>query len=343
MSEPTIVTVRRDAASAIVRVMNTRAIVGQTCTSIIRGRLCTILTFEPTAPGEPLRVHHMAAWMNFYQPIGWDYALCDERNVYFTRTLPPGTIAETQCFDTDYTQNMAGWLTRRAANGYRLVYAWGDTYYFAPSEPAAIVYTVGQRSAEGSRIDTAALCNATEPDEDGRYFIAATSGYFIFADTPGPAPAHTEERTVPLDICRAHIRDGWKPIVRAVAGTNGILIAFLLALSFVCTLMPGFDAASRAGITAMVFMGSLLCAIMLPLLALILRGKAHKSAESLASPHDYPCFCSPRFVMPASGGLICRSDRISGKLSKTDLRLICIFAALLAVLIAIVAAILLIS
>ncbi len=272
----------------VLKALNDRAPDGMTCTAVTRRRFKTVLTFETAPADAPLCIWQTVPWGNFCQPAGWDYALADDTNVYYTRPLPPGTVAVCRTFGPNDTASVAAFLTEQAAAGLHLVAAWRDLFYFTPAPPASLCYTVTHAPPNDPAVlhDTMMLCNAVRPDAANRYFIACNGSLVIHSDTPGLAPAH-EGRRVPFDLCRDRIPQSWRPVFGRLLVMILGLAGLTLTMFAVLFLLPSLDESTRGLATLLLLAGMVIPLVGTPVLAWLLRTGAHKAAARL-SPDAYP-------------------------------------------------------
>ncbi len=295
---------RFPTAHRLMRILNEQAIAGLTCVAFRRQWGKAILTFEPTPPDEPLRIWHVIPWIHFYQPAGWDHTLHDDRFVLYTRPLPAGTEAEVWG-DCRHSDGVAGLLEQRAADGRRLAAVWQDVFYFVPAEPETVRYAVGRinlfNRPKGTAVsELMTLCNDTEPDESGLYFIGYSDHRAIFADRPGPAPAGNEQK-LPLDVCHACLPHAWRPFGVALS-VPFVLLTLMDGYVSIAYDMPAFWAVA-------VFFW------LFPLFFIWLTRRHFRRMDaSMTSPDTYPRLPyslpmrqDPRCIIPKSADLL--SDR----------------------------------
>ncbi len=234
---PTSATTRKFCSNDFdaARELTTRSAVGFVCTDL-RSRLDgVLLTFAPAPADEPMRLYEAIQVEKFWHPVGWDFAFFHKTACYFSRPLPPGTVAEEASFvEEEYAEEQA-FLAAHAANGQRLIAVRGKTYYFAPAVPATVTYTVIDRGFFSAYVSPL-LPPATELDEHGRYFITLGEGGRVYlSDAPSPLPARDG---IPPDYTAftAAVERHTRRLGRTMGGICGFFIAAALVICLLAAL-----------------------------------------------------------------------------------------------------------
>ncbi len=215
-----------DSPDDAVTCLCSRSIEGKVCTSVRSVLDRFVLTFEDAPADEPLRLFALIPAAAWCAVDGWTYVCHDKSYLCLTRPLPPGTTTETHDFDVEDFAEEEAYLAGEAMKGRRLIAVRESVYYFYPTEPARIRYTVTAARMKDT-VDPL-LFDSAVPDENGNYYICANTtvaGRYYFADVP-PMPSPLCEDPLPTAFHREIVREG----IRHSTKISGIASAVWFAL-----------------------------------------------------------------------------------------------------------------